>query len=72
MGDTNSQSEKKEGKIGKAITTLGLAMLAMTVVLMVAGAFFGIFAPPIVGNVLGTGGLALAVIGWIMWRLVKI
>lgn len=61
-------TEKKSGKIGKTIATIGVSAIAISFVL---GLVFRIPGATL-HNVLQLGGLALGVVGVILWRFVKI
>jgi hypothetical protein len=52
--------------IGKMVTTIGVAMFAISIVLAFAGVSGALFH-----NVMQIGGLVIAVIGVVLWKVMK-
>jgi hypothetical protein len=52
--------------IGKTVTTIGVAMFAISIALAFAGVSGALFH-----NVMQIGGLVIAVIGVVLWKVMK-
>jgi len=65
MSDTANE-DKKSGSLGKKICTLGVAMVTSSVIL----AFAGVSGAQL-HNVLQIGGIAIAIVGVVMWKVLK-
>ena len=63
----NEPKNTKAPQWGKIVLTIGLGMIAVSMVLV----FLGI-SGAVLHNVLQLGGIAVAVVGFILWKVVKI
>ena len=61
---TNDDPKKAPGKVGKTVATVGAVMLAGSILLPIGG--------PTMINILQFGGVAVGVIGIVLWRIVKV
>lgn len=52
--------------VGKTIATIGVGMIALSIILVFAGVSGAVFH-----NVLQVGGLVLAIVGVVVWRVLK-
>ena len=52
--------------VGKIITTLGVAMFTLSIILTFAGVPGALFH-----NVMQLGGIVIAVIGLVVWKIIK-
>lgn len=67
MAEDTGTGKRAPGKLGKTITTVGVAMLAISILLAIGGV-----EGATMHNILQIGGIGIAVIGWILWRVVKV
>ncbi|MEW5858847.1 MAG: hypothetical protein AB1861_15900 [Cyanobacteriota bacterium] len=63
----NEPKNTKAPQWGKIILTIGLGMIAVSIVLI----FLGI-SGAMLHNILQLGGIAVAVVGFILWKVVKV
>jgi hypothetical protein len=65
MGD-KSENSASPPSWGKKITTLGVGMVTFSIILAFAGV-----SGAVLHNTLQLGGFAIAVVGWILWKILK-
>ncbi len=63
----NEPKNTKAPQWGKIVLTIGLGMIAVSIVL----SFLGISGATL-HNILQLGGIAVAVVGFILWKVVKV
>ncbi|MBD1942345.1 hypothetical protein H6F50_08245 [Coleofasciculus sp. FACHB-712] len=63
----NEPKNTKAPQWGKIVLSIGLGMIAVSIVLV----FLGI-SGAVLHNVLQLGGIAVAVVGFILWKVVKV
>ncbi len=63
----NEPKNTKAPQWGKIVLTIGLGMIAVSIVLI----FLGI-SGAVLHNILQLGGIVVAVVGFILWKVVKV
>ncbi len=67
-GDMSEQAKEeiKPGSWGKRLAALGVSMIALSIILGLAGVSGALFH-----NIMQLGGIAIAVVGVVMWKVLK-
>ena len=61
-----SVNEEQPKTVGKKLTTLGLGMLTTSIILVFAGV-----SGAMLHNVLQVGGIGIALVGFVIWKVFK-